>query len=204
MARIALIDYGAGNLTSVRKGLGAAGAAFFTPTAPGELSDAAAIVVPGVGHFGQCVRQFRAAGLQRLVRRWIAEERPLLGVCVGMQILYERSEEDLATPGLGVLPGTVRRLPDDVIVPHMGWNTVTAVRPDGLLGGVDGEQVYFVHSYAAEPTDGGHVVATTGYGPGFVSVVRAGTVVGTQFHPEKSGDVGARLLANWVCEVDGT
>jgi imidazole glycerol-phosphate synthase subunit HisH len=199
--RIAVLDYDAGNLRSAQKALARAGAdAFVTPDAA-EAGAADALVVPGVGHFGQCVRQFRDAGLEELVRDWVTADRPLLGVCVGMQILYAGSEEDPGAPGLGILPGEVRRLPADVTVPHMGWNVVRQVRPDPLLDGVDGEHVYFVHSYYAAPASDEHVVATCDYGPGFPCVVRVGSVVGTQFHPEKSAEVGGRLLANFVTAV---
>jgi imidazole glycerol phosphate synthase glutamine amidotransferase subunit len=196
--RVAVLDYRAGNLRSASRALVRAGADAFVTAAAAEAAAAQALVVPGVGHFGQCVRQFRAAGLEGLVREWVAADRPLLGICVGMQILYGASEEDPDTPGLGILPGRVRRLPSSVTVPHMGWNTVDAARPDRLLEGVAGERCYFVHSYYATPDDAEHVVATCGYGPGFPCVVRVGATVGTQFHPEKSSDVGARLLANFV------
>lgn len=199
--RLAVLDYEAGNLRSAARALERAGADVTVTAAAGEAAAAAALVVPGVGHFGQCVRQFRGAGLDGLVTEWVATDRPLLGVCVGMQILYGASDEDPETPGLGVLPGRVRRLPDDVTVPHMGWNTVEASRPDPLLDGVDGERCYFVHSYYADPSDDAHVVATTDYGPGFPCVVRVGATVGTQFHPEKSAAVGARLLSNFVAAV---
>lgn len=199
--RIAVLDYGAGNLRSAEKALAVAGADAFVTADPDAAAAADALVVPGVGHFGACVRQFRDARLFDLVRGWVDEDRPLLGVCVGMQILYGGSEEDPGEPGLGLLSGRVRRLPPSVTVPHMGWNTVLATRDDPVLAGVAGEQVYFVHSYYAEPGDAGQVVATSDYGPGFPCVVRVGSVVGTQFHPEKSGIVGARLLANWVSAV---
>ncbi len=199
--RIAVLDYGAGNLRSAEKALARAGADAFVTADPDAAAAADALVVPGVGHFGACVRQFRDARLFDLVRGWVDQGRPLLGVCVGMQILYAGSEEDPGAAGLGLLPGRVRRLPPAVRVPHMGWNTVLATRDDPVLAGVAGEQVYFVHSYYAEPGDAGQVVATSDYGPGFPCVVRVGSVVGTQFHPEKSGIVGARLLANWVSAV---
>ena len=199
--RIAVLDYGAGNLRSAEKALAVAGADAFVTADPDAAAAADALVVPGVGHFGACVRQFRDARLFDLVRGWVDQGRPLLGVCVGMQILYAGSEEDPGAAGLGLLPGRVRRLPPAVRVPHMGWNTVLATRDDPVLAGVAGEQVYFVHSYYAEPGDAGQVVATSDYGPGFPCVVRVGSVVGTQFHPEKSGIVGARLLANWVSAV---
>ncbi|CAN5623931.1 imidazole glycerol phosphate synthase subunit HisH [soil metagenome] len=199
--RIAVLDYGAGNLRSAEKALARAGADAFVTADPDAAAAADALVVPGVGHFGACVRQFRDARLFDLVRGWVDQGRPLLGVCVGMQILYAGSEEDPGAAGLGLVPGRVRRLPPAVRVPHMGWNTVLATRDDPVLAGVAGEQVYFVHSYYAEPGDAGQVVATSDYGPGFPCVVRVGSVVGTQFHPEKSGIVGARLLANWVSAV---
>ncbi|HUH08818.1 MAG TPA: imidazole glycerol phosphate synthase subunit HisH [Egibacteraceae bacterium] len=200
-SRIAVLDYGAGNLRSAEMALLRAGADAFVASDPAQAADADALVVPGVGHFGQCVRQFTGAGLEQLVREWIAARRPLLAVCVGMQILYEGSDEDPDVKGLGLLPGYVRRLPDRVTVPHMGWNTVAARRADPLLEGVDGEQAYFVHSYYADPADDAHVVATCDYGPGFPCVVRVGSVAGTQFHPELSGEVGRRLLGNFVRAV---
>lgn len=196
-----MLDYGAGNLRSVQKALARAGAEAVVTASAEDAAEADGLVVPGVGHFGQCVRRFRSAGLERLVRRWVAEQRPLLGVCVGMQILYGASEEEPAVAGLGLLPGRVRRLPAEVTVPHMGWNTVVAARAEPLLEGVAGQQVYFVHSFYAEPDDDAHVVATCDYGPGFPCAVRVGSVTGTQFHPEKSADVGRRLLANFVLEV---
>ena len=203
MTSVAVLDYGAGNLRSVQRALERAGATVTVTddAATATATAAEALVVPGVGHFGQCVRQFTAAGFNELVDGWVAQGKPLLGICVGMQILYPESDEDPGVAGLGLLPGAVRRLPDDVTVPHMGWNTVESQRDDPLLEGVAGEAVYFVHSYAAVPSNADHVVATSDYGPGFPAVVRVGSVVGTQFHPEKSADVGARLLANWVQEI---
>ena len=201
MTAVAVLDYGAGNLRSVQRALERAGATVTVTADAAEAAGADALVVPGVGHYGQCVRQFVAAGLRDLVSGWVAEGKPLLGICVGMQILYPESDEDPDVKGLDVLSGSVRRLPSDVTVPHMGWNTLTAQRDDPLLDGVDGEAVYFVHSYAAVPSSADHVVATSDYGPGFPALVRVGSVVGTQFHPEKSADVGARILANWVREV---
>lgn len=199
--RIAVLDYGAGNLRSMEKALQRAGADASVTSSAREARAADALVVPGVGHFGQCVRQFRQEGLEELAREWVAEDRPLLGVCVGMQILYEHSEEDPQVPGLALLPGTVRRLPDDVVVPHMGWNTLEPAGRDPLLEGLAGAHAYFVHSYYAQGDDE-HVVATTRYGTVIAAIVRVGSVVATQFHPEKSSDVGAALLANWVAGID--
>jgi glutamine amidotransferase len=198
---VAVLDYDAGNLRSAAKALGRAGADVTVTRDAVEAAGSDALVVPGVGHFGQCVRRFREVGLESLVRDWVEADLPLLGVCIGMQILYRASEEDPQTPGLGILPGVVRRLPNSVTVPHMGWNVVRAAADDPVLEGVAGERCYFVHSYYAQPDDPAHVLATTDYGPGFPSVVRIGATLGTQFHPEKSSAVGGRLLANFVKEA---
>lgn len=199
--RIAVLDYDAGNLRSMEKALQRAGGDAFVTSSAEEARDADALVVPGVGNFGQCARQFRQEGLEGLTRQWVSAGRPLLGVCVGMQILYEHSEEAPDVPGLALVPGMVRRLPADMVVPHMGWNTLDPVREDPLLAGLAGAHAYFVHSYYAEGADE-HVVATCRYGVSIAAVVRAGSVVATQFHPEKSSDVGAALLANWVAGLE--
>ncbi len=198
--RVALLDYGAGNLRSAQRGLERAGAEV-TVTAEADVASAAdALVVPGVGHFGSCMRGLRDAGLADLVVDAADADRPVLGICVGMQLLYESSEEsDVA--GLGVLPGRVVRLPDGVRVPHMGWNVLRAQRGDDLLDGVDGQRAYFVHSFHAEPEDASQVVASCEYGVEFPAIVRRRSVVATQFHPEKSAEVGATLLRNWVRSV---
>lgn len=199
--RVAVLDYEAGNLRSIEKSLARAGADAFVTDDAAAAAGADALVVPGVGHFGQCVRRLREAGFEALLREAVADGTPILGVCVGMQILYGASDEDPDAEGLGLLPGRVRHLPGDVRVPHMGWNTLTPVRDDPVLAGLEGERCYFVHSYYADPADDAHVVATTDYGPGFPSVVRVGAVVGTQFHPEKSADVGRRVLENWLATL---
>lgn len=198
--RVAVLDYGAGNLRSMEKALARAGADAFVTAAAEEAREADALVVPGVGNFGQCANRFRAEGLEGLTREWVGAARPLLGVCVGMQILYEASEEAPDVAGLGLLPGWVRRLPDDQVVPHMGWNTLDPAGDDPLLDGLAGEHAYFVHSYYAAADDH-HVVATCFYGIDIAAIVRVGSVVATQFHPEKSGDVGAAMLRNWVGDV---
>lgn len=199
---IALIDYGAGNLVSVRKALAAAGAAVFTPATPGDLTTASGIVVPGVGHFGATRaldESWRAAIGDRLARA-----TPLLGICLGLQWLFEASDEAPGLPGLGLLPGRCFLLgtmprPDAprVKVPHVGWNALARRAPSRLLEGIaDGAQAYFTHSYAAPIT--GDCVAVTDHGGPFASVVERGLVFGVQWHPEKSGEVGLALLRNFA------
>ena len=195
MRAIALIDYGAGNLTSVRKGFDAAGAHVFTPTAPGELDDAAGVVVPGVGHFGATAAlsgEWRTAILGAIERG-----TPMLGICLGLQWLFESSTEAPDLAGLGAMPGRCERLPPIVKVPHVGWNSLEVLRPSAILNGVaDGTQVYFTHAYAA-PLAGETVAATT-HGKRFTAVVERDSLFGVQFHPEKSGEAGIRVLENFV------
>ena len=197
---VTILDYGSGNLRSVAKAFERAGARTVVTAEADRAGRGDLLVVPGVGHFGQCAGQFKAAGFGDLVASWTAAGKPVFGICVGMQILYGSSEEDPEAEGLGLLPGAVRRLPAEVTVPHMGWNTVrtvgAAAGEHAVFDGIDGEQFYFANSYYADPADDAHVVAVCEYGPGFPCVVRTGSVIGTQFHPEKSSDVGARLLAN--------
>jgi glutamine amidotransferase len=191
---IALIDYGAGNLTSVRKGFAAAGAEISIPPEPDALDDAAGIVVPGVGHFSatSSLNGVWRDAIARLVRRGT----PLLGICLGLQWLFEGSAEAPDQPGLGVLRGTCVRLPPGQKVPHVGWN-VLATRDSRLLAGVPaGTYAYFTHSYAAPVTDA--ATAVTEYGHPFASAVERDNVFGVQFHPEKSGPAGVRILSNFV------
>ena len=199
--RVAVLDYEAGNVRSAKHGLERAGAAAFITSDPADAADADALVIPGVGHFSTCLRNLRQAGLEQLVRDWIEADRPVYGICVGMQLLYESSDEG-DEPGLGLLPGTVKRLPDGFVVPHMGWDVVEPTRSgatDPLLAGVAGERCYFVHSYFAAPADDAHVLAECSYADQtFPCLVREGSVTGSQFHPEKSSTVGLRLLANWL------
>ncbi len=202
---VAVLDYGAGNVRSAKRGFDAAGGNAFVTADAAVAADAEVVVVPGVGHIASCLANLRASGLVDLLQDRIRTARPVFGICVGMQLLYEHSEEG-DTPGLGLLPGVVRRFSTGVTVPHMGWDVVTAVpgHPDeSVLAGVAGERCYFVHSYFAVPDDDAHVMATCDHGAAeaFPCVVREGSVTGTQFHPEKSGDVGRRLLANWLASV---
>jgi imidazole glycerol-phosphate synthase subunit HisH len=199
--RLALLDYGAGNLRSAQRGLERAGAEIVVTDDPEHAGRCDGVVVPGVGHVASCLAGLREAGLATVVVGLAEQQRPVLGICVGMQLLYEHSEEG-DTEGLGVVPGRVVRLPDErVRVPHMGWNVVAAAGghdADPLLEGVAGERCFFVHSYRAEDPDADEVIATSTYPDPFPAIVRSGSVVASQFHPEKSGDVGARFLRNWV------
>ena len=200
MTPIALIDYRAGNLTSVKKALAAVGADVFVPATAAEIARARGVVVPGVGHFGATTAIDRdwIDAIQALV----ANGRPLLGICLGMQWLYEGSEEAPACPGLGVLSGRCYRLSgssstERLKVPHVGWNALDRRRDDTILDGVpDRSQVYFTHSFVAPVTP--DTVAETSHGEAFASVVQRGRIAGVQFHPEKSGDVGLRILRNFV------
>ena len=201
---VVLIDYGAGNLPSVAKALAAAGVAVERSSDPRRAAGADALVLPGQGHFGQVMQAFRASGFEAVVRDHIGAGKPFLGICVGLQLLVEGSEEAPGTAGLGVLPGRVVRFPDgDVSVPHMGWNTLHPFGAAPLLEGVaDGAHAYFAHSYVVEFDEGASAFpagATTTYGSTrFLSAVSRGALHATQFHPEKSQRVGLRILANFA------
>lgn len=199
---IALIDYGAGNLTSVRKGFKAAGAELMTPAHPAVLQGAIGIVVPGVGHFG--ATSALAGTWMQAIRDAVVRGVPLLGICLGMQWLFEGSDEAPDVPGLGVIAGTCTRLPQGtgLKVPHVGWNSLHAPRPSRLLAGVaEGTQVYFTHSYAAPVTV--EAAATCAHGTAFAAAVERDQVFGVQFHPEKSSDAGIRILRNFVAAARG-
>ncbi len=213
---IALIDYKAGNLTSVKKALATIGAEVFVPDTPGDLENSAGIIVPGVGHFGS-TRALDQPWIDAILAR-VGEGRPLFGICLGMQWLFEGSDESPELAGLGLLAGRCYRLnqsaisspqsaipnpqstihnPQSVKVPHVGWNSLAIQREAAIVDQVaDGSQVYFTHSYVAPIT--GDTVATTEHGEAFAAVVQRGHISGVQFHPEKSGDVGLRILRNFV------
>ena len=194
---VAVLDYGIGNLRSAQKALARAGADARLTADTGLAADAAGVVLPGVGAFGRCAEALRVTGLEPVARDAVASGRPFLGICIGMQLLYDASDETPGVAGLGVLPGTIRLLPDTVKRPQMQWNRLHARRPSKLLEGLgDDPWVYFVHSYAAE--DGDDVTATADYGGEVAALVERGNVAATQFHPEKSGANGLRILANWV------
>ena len=198
---VAVLDYGVGNLHSATKALDRAGADVRVVGTVEAAAGAAGLVVPGVGAYGACLSGLASAGGAAAVAGWLEGGRPLLGICVGMQLLFEASEEGPVGDGVGVVPGKIRRLTGPVKVPHIGWDEVT-VRPGSrLLAGLgDGTRFYFVHSYAPE-ADGPAVAATCDYGGRFGAAVEHGNLFGTQFHPEKSGRAGLAVLANFVTQV---
>jgi glutamine amidotransferase len=194
---IAVLDYGIGNLRSAQKALEHVGADARLTADPGLIADAAGVVLPGVGNFGRCMEALRATGLEPVAHAVVESGRPFLGICVGMQLLYEGSEESPGATGLGILPGKVRWLPDTVKRPQMQWNVLDIVRPTPLLAGLgDPAWMYFVHSFAAEDT--ADVVATCDYGGTVTAAVERGNVMATQFHPEKSGSPGIALMTNFA------
>jgi imidazole glycerol-phosphate synthase subunit HisH len=198
---IAVLDYGIGNLRSAEKALQRLGSDALLISDPDAASGADGVVLPGVGSFGRCMEALRETGLDRVVLESVAAAKPFLGICVGMQMLYEGSEESPDVDGLGLLPGVVERLPDGVKRPQMQWNRLCPTRADvPLLQGLGPDPwVYFVHSYA--PPAGEQVVATCEYGGPVVAAVVSGRIWATQFHPEKSGTTGLALLANFVAAV---
>jgi glutamine amidotransferase len=194
---IALIDYGAGNLASVRKGFAAVGAALQSPARPADLESAAAIVVPGVGHFSATAALGKP--WQTAVRRRIDAGAAVLGICLGMQWLYEGSDEAPGVPGLGIVAGRCARIVADrpLKVPHVGWNELSRTRDSLLLNGIgETAHVYFTHGFAAPVTT--DTTATTTHGRPFAAIVERGRVFGVQFHPEKSAEPGLRILRNFV------
>jgi glutamine amidotransferase len=198
---IAIVDYGIGNLGSVTKAFRHVGVPAVLSGEPEALSAARALVLPGDGAFGAAMDELRSRGLLGVLREAAAAGTPILGICIGMQLLFEESEEHGWNAGLGLLPGRVRRLADDLVVPHMGWNRLRHERRDPLLAGIEeGAYVYFVHSYVCEARPE-HVIASTDYGGRFPAIVGSGSVWGMQFHPEKSQGVGLRLIENFAAAV---
>jgi len=195
----AVVDYGAGNLHSIQRGLERQGLEVRLIDAPAALDDVDALVVPGDGAFAPAMARLHAQGFPGRIRSFVDSGRPFLGVCLGMQLLFEESDEDGRHEGLGLLPGRVVRLPRGVKIPQMGWNSLSLLRPSPLLEGCGpGQYVYFIHSYHAVPVDPTLVAATTEYGGPVAAVVGRGNVWATQFHPEKSGSVGTRMLASFA------
>ncbi|GAB2519778.1 imidazole glycerol phosphate synthase subunit HisH [Microbacterium petrolearium] len=207
---VAVLDYGSGNVHSAVKALQAAGADARLTNDRGLVRDADGLLVPGVGAFRAVMEQLNAIRGGELIERRLAGGRPVMGICVGMQILFERGiERGADTEGLGEWPGVVREL-DAPVVPHMGWNTVEAPESSVLFRGIGEERFYFVHSYAAQewtldvqPPFPEPAVTWAAHGGRFIAAVENGPLSATQFHPEKSGEAGIRLLANWVGSLRG-
>ena len=199
MKSVVVLDYGSGNLRSAERALARAGASVRVTPDLAVAAEADGLVVPGVGAFAACMAGVEALDAGPVIAERVAAGAPVLGICVGMQILFEYGEEHgVVTKGLGLLPGAVTRLSAER-VPHMGWNTVAMPTNSAVFAGIPaGTRFYFVHSYAATPTGGQGLVALTEHGAPFVAAVERGTLSATQFHPEKSGDAGAALLRNWV------
>lgn len=196
---IAIIDYGVGNLRSVEKAFAATGCEALVTGDENELRAAQRLVLPGVGAFGACMKALEERGFDRLVRERAGEGTPLLGVCVGMQMLFDESDEFGFTAGLGLLRGRVRRFGDDLVVPQAGWNRIHQRRRHALFAGVaDDSFCYFVHSFYCEPAIETVVAGETEYGVNYASVVVDGNICGVQFHPEKSQATGLRLLKNFA------
>lgn len=201
---VAVLDYGIGNLSSAQKALVRSGADARLTRDAGLVADADGVVLPGVGAFGACMDALRDAGLEQVVHSAVGSGRPFLGICVGMQMLFDASDEDPSHTGLGVIPGRVVAIPDTVRKPQMQWNELRVRTDDPIFAGLPAVPwVYFVHSYAARPADPSVVVATCEYGADLTAVVRRGNVVATQFHPEKSATDGLAILANFVGSCGG-
>jgi glutamine amidotransferase len=198
--RVGICDYGVGNLRSVERALQVAGAEPVISADPDAIVACDGAVLPGVGAFSVAARALRDTGLGSAVRELAKRERPVLGVCLGYQLLFDSSDEGQGDEGLALLSGRVAKLSPEggLKVPHMGWNTLTTMRASMLLAGIgSGAYMYFVHSYAAMP-EPGDTVAVTDYGHAMAAAVERGTVMGTQFHPEKSGALGLRVYVNFV------
>ncbi len=197
--KVVVVDYGAGNLHSVSRAVVNAGTRPLVTSNAAYLDDAEAVIVPGVGAAADTMRNLREHGLVQPIRDYIASGRPFLGVCMGQQALFDVSEEGGEHECLGVLAGRVVRLPNGLKVPHMGWNQVRVVRPHEIFEGIpDGSNFYFVHSYYPHPEDPDVVIGETEYGVTFPSVIARDNVVATQFHPEKSGEMGLRMYSNFL------
>lgn len=194
---IAIIDYGAGNLRSIRRALETNGAETVITSDPDVVRNADAVVLPGVGHAGHAIGEIERRGLAPAIKDSVESGKPFLGICVGMQVLFEHQEEG-DTQGFGFLKGNVRAIEGAEKLPHIGWNQVSSEENDGLNEGY----FYFVHSFVAQPSNPAEVAATASYGEEFAVVVKSGNVWGTQFHPEKSGPAGIDFLGSWVSEVD--
>ena len=197
--KVAVVDYDAGNTLSVTRALEKVGARVDLTPDPERVARADAVVLPGVGAFGDCVRKFEERGMDGACREAYAAGKPFLGVCVGLQVLFEGSEESPGAEGLGILPGKVVRFrAGDLKVPHMGWNQLDVARDHPVLEGLDGEAFYFVHSYYPDPSRKGDLLGTAEYGATFCAAAGRENLAAVQFHPEKSSRAGLRLYENFL------
>ena len=197
MGYTAIVDYGVGNLMSVKNAMGYLGLETRITGEAAELERADAIILPGVGAFPDAWEKLSGPGLDKVLRRE-AERKPILGICLGMQLLFQRGEEVRPCEGLGFVRGRVARIPTDLKLPHIGWNSLRFTNDSPLFRGIDqGEYVYFVHTFGGMAEDAAQVIAETDYGGPVVAAVQSGNVFGTQFHPEKSGEVGLAMLRNF-------
>ena len=194
---IAILDYGSGNLRSAQRAFELSGHETFVTSDPEICRSSDGLVVPGVGAFGACMDQLLAAGGDQIIQERIATAKPVLGICVGMQILFDSGSEKGGSSGLGVFSGDVSQI-DAPILPHIGWNNVQADPASRLFEGIGDQRFYFVHSFAAKRAVASGLNSWCNYGEDFIAAVERGPVSAVQFHPEKSGAVGARLIANWV------
>lgn len=199
MTKLIIIDYGVGNFRNVQKAFEVIGAAAQISDSPEVVAQAEAVVLPGVAAFGDAINNLRARGLDQPVLEAARSGKPLLGICVGLQLLFEESEELGQHIGLGLLPGKVRRFPAGLTVPHMGWNQIEPANSHSLLTNIDpGDFAYFAHSYYAAPDNAAHIIACTDYGQPFPSIIGRDNICAIQFHPEKSQQVGLQILKNFV------
>ena len=197
---IAILDYGSGNLRSAQRAFEIAAKNVVVTNDLKVCLEASALVIPGVGAFAACMKQLEDIGAVDLISERVEKTRPIFGICVGMQTLFESSNEKVESAGIGILAGEVNKLSAPVL-PHMGWNTVKVGSNSKLFSGIENESFYFVHSYAAKKVVPDAVNTTTNYGEDFLAAVEMDFVVSTQFHPEKSGAAGARLISNWVATL---
>lgn len=198
-ADVAVIDYGMGNVRSVEKALAHCGASVEVTSAAERIRAARHVVLPGVGAFGDAMDELRRRGLVEPIREAIAADKPFLGICLGLQVLFDSSEESPDVEGFGIVGGTVRRFQTSLKVPHMGWNALSFRRPCPLFEGIaESPNVYFVHSYYVVPSDEEWIATTTDYDGEFVSSVWRGRCFATQFHPEKSQAIGLKMLENFL------
>jgi glutamine amidotransferase len=196
---ITIIDYAINNLRSVEKAFASMGVPVEVSDDPEKIRQAQKVILPGVGAFADAMNNLRAKNLTEVLREKVDTGTPLLGLCLGLQLMFSESEEFGRTTGFDFIPGRVRRLPPSLRVPHIGWNQLHLKRPDPLLEGIaEGSFVYFVHSYYADPQHPGDILATTDYDIEFPAIARRGNVWATQFHPEKSQEVGLRILKNFA------